>query len=183
MREHSLYLKKPTTDIQYVNVKYLDRPTPLHFSLCADCVPFELVLRAALLWRESCGGGGQVVFLFPATIIKRRALSIVHEIAGLCFSLHSSILIHILSLYLSSPINPRESPHQSYPFLISYFFQSPIQWSGSNILYCTLNDIAKDCDPEPGVGSGTAPPSTDLASRTTQSQGPGSKGIRTLCVT
>jgi hypothetical protein len=32
---------------------------------------------------EICGGGGQIVFLFLATIILRRALSIVHEIKGI----------------------------------------------------------------------------------------------------
>jgi hypothetical protein len=40
--------------------EYLDRPPPLHpFPLCADCVPFELVVSALpLLGRKNCGGRG-----------------------------------------------------------------------------------------------------------------------------
>jgi hypothetical protein len=37
--------------------------------LYTDRVPFELLDSAALLWRESCGGGGQIVFLNMTTII------------------------------------------------------------------------------------------------------------------
>jgi hypothetical protein len=37
--------------------------------LFTDRVPFELLDSAALLWRESCGGGGQIVFLNFTTII------------------------------------------------------------------------------------------------------------------
>jgi hypothetical protein len=44
-------------------------PLPFRFPLCADFVPIELVVSAALLRRESCGGGGQIVFLFLTTII------------------------------------------------------------------------------------------------------------------
>jgi hypothetical protein len=40
------------------------------FSLLnTDRVPFELLHSAALLRRESCGGGGQIVFLNLPTII------------------------------------------------------------------------------------------------------------------
>jgi hypothetical protein len=39
------------------------------FLLDTDRVPFELLDSAALLWRESCGGGGQIVFLNFTTII------------------------------------------------------------------------------------------------------------------
>jgi hypothetical protein len=37
--------------------------------LYTDRVPFELLDSAALLWRESCGGGGQILFLNLTTII------------------------------------------------------------------------------------------------------------------
>jgi hypothetical protein len=39
------------------------------FLLYTDRVPFELLDSAALLGRESCGGGGQIVFLNLTTII------------------------------------------------------------------------------------------------------------------
>jgi hypothetical protein len=38
-------------------------------AIYTDRVPFELLDSAALLWRESCGGGGQIVFLNLTTII------------------------------------------------------------------------------------------------------------------
>jgi hypothetical protein len=37
--------------------------------LYADRVPFELLDIAALLCRESCGGGGKIVFLNVTTTI------------------------------------------------------------------------------------------------------------------
>jgi hypothetical protein len=37
--------------------------------LYTDRVPFELLVSAALLRRESCGGGGKLVFLSMTTII------------------------------------------------------------------------------------------------------------------
>jgi hypothetical protein len=39
--------------------------------LSTDRVPFELLDSAALLWRESSGGGGQIVFLNLTTIMRR----------------------------------------------------------------------------------------------------------------
>jgi hypothetical protein len=39
------------------------------FLLYTDSVPFELLDSAALVSRESCGGGGQIVFLNLTTII------------------------------------------------------------------------------------------------------------------
>jgi hypothetical protein len=39
------------------------------FLIYTDRVPFELLDSAALLRRESCGGGGQIVFLNLTTII------------------------------------------------------------------------------------------------------------------
>jgi hypothetical protein len=39
------------------------------FLLFTDSFPFELLDSAALLRRESCGGGGQIVFLNLTTII------------------------------------------------------------------------------------------------------------------
>jgi hypothetical protein len=39
------------------------------FLLHTDRVPFELLDSAALLWWESCGGGGQILFLNLITII------------------------------------------------------------------------------------------------------------------
>jgi hypothetical protein len=47
-----------------------------------DRVPFELLDSAALLWRESCGGGGQTVFLNLTTIISMSALSTIHDVTG-----------------------------------------------------------------------------------------------------
>jgi hypothetical protein len=44
-----------------------------------DNVPFELLDSAALLWRESYGGGGQIVFLNLITII---SLSLGHPGRG-----------------------------------------------------------------------------------------------------
>jgi hypothetical protein len=39
------------------------------FLLYANRVPFELLDSPALIRRESCGGGGQIVFLNLTTII------------------------------------------------------------------------------------------------------------------
>jgi hypothetical protein len=50
--------------------------------LYMDRVPFELLDSAALLWRESCGGGGQIVFLNLTTIIYMAALSTIHDVTG-----------------------------------------------------------------------------------------------------
>jgi hypothetical protein len=63
-----------------------------------------LVVSAALLGRKNCGGRGQIVFQIFTTIIKIRALSIIHESTGrslvrefyptifLCYG--SALLIH-----------------------------------------------------------------------------------------
>jgi hypothetical protein len=47
-----------------------------------DCVAFELVDSAALLWSNSCGGGGQIVFLNLTTIILMAAVSTIHDVTG-----------------------------------------------------------------------------------------------------
>jgi hypothetical protein len=58
------------------------RPPPHPFSLCADCVPFELVVSAALLGKANCGGGIQIVFQIFTTIIQIAALSTIHDVTG-----------------------------------------------------------------------------------------------------
>jgi hypothetical protein len=71
------------TVMALIDRSILSRPAPLRFPLCADHVPFEMVASAALLWRWSCGGGGQIVFLFLATIIGIKEGAVyctVHEI-------------------------------------------------------------------------------------------------------
>jgi hypothetical protein len=50
--------------------------------LYTDHVPFELLDIAALLCRESCGGGGHIVFLNLTTIIYMAALATIHDVTG-----------------------------------------------------------------------------------------------------
>jgi hypothetical protein len=65
-----------TTDISQYRLRF-------GFSLLyTDRVPFELLDSAALLRRESCGGGGQIVFLNFTTIIYKAALSTIHDVTG-----------------------------------------------------------------------------------------------------
>jgi hypothetical protein len=47
-----------------------------------DSVRFVLLDSAALLWRESYGWGGQIVFLNFTTIIWMAALSTIHDVTG-----------------------------------------------------------------------------------------------------
>jgi hypothetical protein len=49
-----------------IDMRLVSRPP---FSSCADGVPFELVVSAALLGRKNCGGGGQIVFQIFTTVI------------------------------------------------------------------------------------------------------------------
>jgi hypothetical protein len=57
--------------IKIIDMRRVSRPPPHPFPLCADCVPFELVVSAALLGRKNsgCGGGGQTVFQIFTTIM------------------------------------------------------------------------------------------------------------------
>jgi hypothetical protein len=69
-----LYPRTPPIDVsQYRRL--------LGFSLLYTYrVPIELLDSAALICRESCGGGGQIVFLNLTTIIKVAALSTIHDV-------------------------------------------------------------------------------------------------------
>jgi hypothetical protein len=60
----------------------ISRPLNDTFHLCADCVPLEMVVRAALLWGKKCEVRGQIVFLTLTTIMEIRALSVLHESTG-----------------------------------------------------------------------------------------------------
>jgi hypothetical protein len=72
-----VYLRHMRTFCRYTTVKVWILPIDISqyrllfgFSpLYTDRVPFELLDSAALLWRESCGGGSQIVFLNLTTII------------------------------------------------------------------------------------------------------------------
>jgi hypothetical protein len=66
-----------------IDMRIVSRPSPPRFPLCPDCVPFELVLSAVLLWRESCGGGGQITRISVSDHHNiKEALPIVHESTG-----------------------------------------------------------------------------------------------------
>jgi hypothetical protein len=73
------------------------------FLLYTDHVPFELLDSAALLWRESCGGGGQIVFLNLTTIIYM--VSTIHDVTGRRLnSTQSTLEISMAVLYCGSRV-------------------------------------------------------------------------------
>jgi hypothetical protein len=73
-----------TGGVGIIDMRRLSRPPPPSFPFCAGCVPFELVVSAAPLWRENGGGGGQIhtISNFHHLNIIMAALSTMHAVTG-----------------------------------------------------------------------------------------------------
>jgi hypothetical protein len=70
LQKESYYHKKVLDTLHFNPIDVSQYRLLLELSLLyTDRVPFELLDSAALLRRESCGGGGQLVFLNLTTII------------------------------------------------------------------------------------------------------------------